>query len=191
MKRKIPNILSMLRAIVAPLFFVLIISGKPNLILLSFIVFTFGAITDFFDGYLARKLKVTSEWGAFFDPLADKFLTTAAFIAFVFLKFIPLWMVVIIIIRDIGTTLFRVFKIGNRNLKTSSTAKMKTTLQMVFIFFVITLYTLTQYTGQSISSFLMSVLHSPIVYLAMLVITGMTVWSMVEYIFTMFRSEID
>ncbi len=189
MRRKIPNILSIFRAVLAPLFFVWLVSGKPKFIVLSLIAFTIGAVSDFFDGYIARKLKVTSEWGAFFDPLADKLLTTAAFIAFAVLKFAPWWMVTIIFLRDIGTTVLRVFKVGDKSLKTSSTAKMKTTIQMIFIFFILIAYSASQYLDSSISLRINDLLHSSAVYFSMLLITILTVWSMLEYLFVMFKSE--
>ncbi len=187
MRRKIPNILSLSRVVISPIFYVLFLSGNLDLIGWSLVLFTVGAITDYFDGWLARKMKVTSAWGKFFDPLADKFLTSSAFLAFVALGIIPLWMVLIVIIRDFGTTFLRIFNFSHKELKTSRTAKLKTTLQMVFIFFVLFVY----FIGKSeIGSAHAAnwILSSPYIYLSMLGLTALTVWSLIEYIWVMFQS---
>lgn len=186
MRRKIPNILSSLRVAISPVFYVLFLSGIPNLIAWSFVLYTIGAITDYFDGWFARKMKAMTAWGKFFDPLADKFLTSAAFLAFASMGFIPYWMVIIIIIRDFGTTFLRLFKFSSKELVTSKTAKAKTLFQMIFIFSVILLYLLAQFTGYSTQAFINGILYSSIVYISMLIITALTVWSLIEYIYFMF-----
>ena len=67
----LPNIVSMIRILLTPLF-VYLFWQQGHLFLLSILVFTIAALTDWFDGYLARMLGHTSAWGAFLDPLADK-----------------------------------------------------------------------------------------------------------------------
>lgn len=191
MKRKIPNILSLSRVLISPVFYIFFVSGKPNLIHWSLVLFTIGAITDYFDGWFARRMKAMTAWGKFFDPLADKFLTTSAFLAFVSLEIIPLWMVVIIILRDFGTTFLRIFQVAERELQTSRTAKFKTMLQMVFIFAIIIIYSIMQTADTSLRGSLEWFLYSPFVYITMLSITLLTVWSLVEYLLYMFRFTAD
>ncbi len=74
-KRHIPNILCYLRIIVVPFFLFCLLN---NFEILCFILFLLGSLTDFFDGYLARKWKVESKLGALLDPLADKIFSNSA-----------------------------------------------------------------------------------------------------------------
>jgi len=107
--------------------------------LLSFFIFIVASITDWADGYFARKFNVVSEFGIFFDPLADKFLVLSAFISFLYIDLLThsiyLWMVSIIAFRDISITILRIvisFK-GKCVLITSKIAKLKTAFQIVTI----------------------------------------------------------
>ena len=188
---KIPNILTFFRALAAPFFFVLFLSNNRDLILLAAIIFVLAAITDFFDGYLARKMNVTSEWGAFADPLADKFLTTSVFIAFVIIKIVPLWMVVIILLRDFSTTFLRLVKISNRKIRTSLTAKFKTTLQMIFIFVILILYISGLYFSDGIAIKLQNLIFSNYVYYSMLLITIISLVSLIEYVYQLLIPKTD
>ncbi len=191
MINKIPNILTFFRALAAPFFFVLFLSNNRDLILLAAIIFVLAAITDFFDGYLARKMNVTSEWGAFADPLADKFLTTSVFIAFVIIKIVPLWMVAIILLRDFSTTFLRLVKISNRKIRTSLTAKFKTSLQMIFIFVILFLYISGLFLKGSIAITLRNIIFSDYVYYSMLLITIISLVSLIEYVYQLLIPKTD
>src|SRR5690625_8013345 len=96
-------------------------------------VFTIAALTDAFDGYLARKHKVESKLGGFLDPLADKFLTIAGFICLPFLDptQFPWWAIILIVLRDIIVTALRLFA-SSKNLfmETRSPATLKTPIQI-------------------------------------------------------------
>ena len=85
MKKNLPNLLTLFRIFLVPLFFIILISGNPYSYLLSFIIFSIASITDFFDGKLARKYDAVSEFGLFMDPLADKALALSAFFGFLYL----------------------------------------------------------------------------------------------------------
>lgn len=186
MIKKIPNILTTFRAIAAPLFFILFIYDTREFVLLSTIVFVVASFTDFFDGYLARRMNATTEWGAFVDPLADKFLTTSAFIAFVIIKLVPLWMVVIILLRDFATTFLRLVKVSNKKIKTSKIAKFKTTLQMIFIFILLLLYTVYINSTGNTSIVLKNIIYSEYTYYSMLIITFIAIISLIEYFYQLF-----
>ena len=77
-----PTQLTVLRILLAPVFFVLFAVIDPTPYLWAALVFVVAALSDWYDGYFARLWKLTTPLGAFLDPLADKFLTSAAFIAF-------------------------------------------------------------------------------------------------------------
>ena len=79
----LPNQLTILRIILTPIFLYLFLSEDPLLIQISIGVFIVAALTDWYDGWLARKFNYITDWGKFWDPLADKILTSAAFLGFV------------------------------------------------------------------------------------------------------------
>ena len=105
----LPNQLTILRIILTPVFLYLFLSSDPLLIQISLAVFFIAALTDWYDGWLARKYNYISDWGKFWDPLADKILTSTAFLGFVFVGLLPLWMVLLIIVRDLVVTLLRAY----------------------------------------------------------------------------------
>ena len=135
MKMTIPNVLTLSRIFLTPVFYFLIVQPDSNLKIAASIVFLVASITDWYDGYIARRFNMTSRWGQFMDPLADKLLVSTALAVFAYLNYIYWWMVLIVIIRDFTITFLRSFAeyIG-RPIITSSLAKWKTAFQMTFVF---------------------------------------------------------
>ena len=142
-----PNQLTLLRIFLTPVFvFFLLMEGVRNTQLAT-ILFLFASITDWYDGYVARKYGYVSKWGKFLDPLADKILTSSAFIAFVILQYIQLWMVLVIIARDVIITALRSSaQLAAQPMQTSNLAKWKTASQMALII-VILLYINLEHLG--------------------------------------------
>ena len=120
--------LTVLRVILIPVFIWMIIQPDFYLRFVGLIVFGIASATDWLDGYLARRWKVTSEFGKFLDPLADKFLVISALFALLYLEDqIEVWMVLVIITRDILITVMRWLAIRRgKSLKTSRLGKAKT-----------------------------------------------------------------
>jgi CDP-diacylglycerol--glycerol-3-phosphate 3-phosphatidyltransferase len=182
----LPNQLTILRIILTPVFLVLFLSGNPLLKQISLGVFIIAALTDWYDGWLARKFNYITSWGRFWDPLADKILTSAAFLGFAFLNILPLWMVVIILIRDFTITTLRAYADYRKSsFPTSNYAKWKTFLQMSFLYYLLIIYvgqnTVELYKGnEKIFSIL---LHDQFIYFIMLFITAITFHSGVTYIY--------
>jgi len=146
-------------------------------------VFIIAAITDYLDGWLARKYGQSSAWGTLIDPLADKVLTTAAFIAFALLGLVEWWMVFLVVVRDAATTVFRSYadSIG-KPLITSWSAKVKTFVQMTFIIIVLVFLSVLQLPLPSWLHLLASwILLQPVLYITMLIVTVITVWTGIEY----------
>ena len=138
--RHIPNILSALRILMVPAFLYFYWQDDISLIMLGFAIFLLATITDFFDGYIARKYSYQSALGAFLDPLADKFLTFSAIISLPFInkELFPWWAICIILFRDIFITLLRLWaKYKNTTMKTRVTGKIKTVVQFVFLYLVL------------------------------------------------------
>ncbi|MEO8233377.1 MAG: CDP-diacylglycerol--glycerol-3-phosphate 3-phosphatidyltransferase [Ignavibacteriota bacterium] len=181
----LPNQLTILRIVLTPIFLYLFLSKDPFLIQISLVVFFVAALTDWYDGWLARKFNYITDWGKFWDPLADKILTSTAFLGFVFVGLLEMWMVVLIIFRDLIVTLLRLYA-ENRgyNFVTSYYAKWKTVLQMIFLYYLLLLYgglnTIEIYSGNE--NLFSQLSNKNLIYVIMLVITIITVHSGVTYL---------
>ncbi|MCU7495147.1 MAG: CDP-diacylglycerol--glycerol-3-phosphate 3-phosphatidyltransferase [Ignavibacteria bacterium] len=183
----LPNQLTVLRIILTPVFLFLFISDEPLLKQLSLAVFIVAAVTDWYDGWLARKFNYITNWGKFMDPLADKILTSTAFFAFVFLGVLQLWMVVVIVFRDFMVTFLRLYAdTKGESMSTSYMAKWKTFIQMAFIYYLLAVDTLQTvgwiYRGNE--SVFRMLMNPELIYICMLVITILTIYTGVAYLFT-------
>ena len=129
-----PNLLTILRIILTPLFIILLFSAYSSARFWALVVFVIAAVTDAYDGHLARKYNQVTEEGKFLDPLADKILVLSAFISFAFMEIIDYWMVGLIIFRDLFVTGLR-FAMASKGLEmvTSGLAKLKTGFQITII----------------------------------------------------------
>ena len=146
----LPNKITVSRVVMIPIFVVLMVVnfGWGNVTLLGTtmpiehlvgaIVFIIASITDFFDGYLARKYNLVTNMGKFLDPLADKLLVTAAFIILVQWGVAPAWVIIVIVAREFAVTGLR--SIGaeqNVIIAASNLGKLKTWSQMVALAFLL------------------------------------------------------
>jgi CDP-diacylglycerol--glycerol-3-phosphate 3-phosphatidyltransferase/cardiolipin synthase len=141
MPLNIPNLLTWLRILLIPLFVGIFYFEKswvsePNQNLVATIIFTAAAITDWLDGYLARKLNQMSAFGAFLDPVADKLMVAAALIVLVELTRVQAIVALIIIGREITISALREWmaQIGQaKSVAVSLLGKVKTASQMLAI----------------------------------------------------------
>lgn len=182
----LPNQLTVLRMILTPIFFVLFLSGDVFLKQISLGIFLLAAVTDWYDGWLARKFNYITNWGRVWDPLADKILTSAAFVAFVVLGMLELWMVVIILLRDIVITGLRLYSdYKNMIFPTSIYAKWKTFFQMVFLYYLLFVYigSLTKEFYDGNEKIFSIMLNEKFIYFTMLIITLLTLHSGITYLF--------
>ena len=101
----LPNALSLTRIFLVPLMLVVMLTGNfPNREVWGLVIFLAAAMTDFLDGYLARRRSQVTTVGKLLDPVADKILISATFVALVELGVIPAWAVVIVIGREFAVT---------------------------------------------------------------------------------------
>ena len=135
----IPNKLTMIRVILIPFFIVFMLwDAVPYGEYIAAAVFILACITDFFDGYLARKYNETTTFGKFMDPLADKLLVCSALIAFVELGYLPAWIVIIIISREFIISGFRLIAADKGVVIAANYwGKFKTTFQMIMTILLI------------------------------------------------------
>jgi len=102
--RHVPNILSFSRLLATVLVFIFVLVNQPWAFLIATLLFFLASVTDFLDGYLARRLKITSSLGVFLDLTADKVLVSAILVALVQIGLVPAWIVFIIITREFLVT---------------------------------------------------------------------------------------
>ncbi len=136
MIHNLPNILTIFRIVITPLI-VWFLIGFDGLILhsVAFILFLIASLTDYFDGMIARKLQVVSEFGKFMDPLADKILVNSTFIALNIMDIMPVWITGVVILRDILVTLLRWGMLSSgQSMNTSQAGKIKTAFQYVSMY---------------------------------------------------------
>jgi len=132
------NLLTSLRIVLVPLYLWLFSRGTWPAGVTALVVFVTAALTDLYDGRLARRRKEITKLGKFMDPLADKFLIIGALAQFCFMGLVNFWLVGIIIVRDIWVTIMRIAAIMKGvELKTSGNAKLKTTIQLTVVITII------------------------------------------------------
>ena len=136
-----PNKLTILRVLLIPVFVVVFLNEQiPYNEIIAAAIFIIASLTDFFDGYLARKYNLITNFGKFLDPLADKLLVNIALICFLTIPDnpVPAWVVMIIISRDFIISGFRLVASDNGIVIAADYwGKVKTTVQMVMTILVI------------------------------------------------------
>ena len=100
----VPNQLTVARFGLTVVFLVALFSGLPYHDSVALLIFVIASLTDYFDGKIARRDNLITDFGKLMDPLADKILTGSAFIAFVGLDLMPAWMVIVIVARELAIT---------------------------------------------------------------------------------------
>ena len=198
----IPNLISLLRIFLMPLFLYLIFQPERSMKFAALIVFSIASLTDFFDGWSARKLKQESELGKFLDPLADKVLVISTLVAFLLIDYlIPLWMIIVIIGRDVLVTVMRYVAVKKgMSIRTSRFGKIKTAFQMISILVIIMIF-IVRGANMTIPEEIMKGHYMSLVpawsitvsnmhdkwliagpYWLMLVVTILTAWSGIRYL---------
>ncbi len=177
MKLNIPNVLTLLRIFAIPLFALAFLWDHHLSNLVAFLIFSLAAVTDWLDGYLARKWGQTSAFGAFLDPVADKLMVATALVLLVFRDAGEnMWLslaAAVIIGREITISALREWmaEVGQRaTIKVSIIGKYKTIAQMVAL--------------------LLMIYHQPLLFLPLYTIgewllyvaAALTLWSMAQYL---------
>lgn len=135
-----PNKLTIARMIIVPFVVIFLLTGwggEANRYI-SLTLFVVASVTDWFDGYLARKNNLVTNFGKFMDPLADKLLACSAMICMIDLKRLPAWFVIIIIAREFIISGFRLIAAENGIVIAANYwGKFKTASQMIMIILLI------------------------------------------------------
>ncbi|MFN4908468.1 MAG: CDP-diacylglycerol--glycerol-3-phosphate 3-phosphatidyltransferase [Bacteroidota bacterium] len=185
MKFTYANIVTLSRFFMAPIFLIFMLSDSQIGTIIALAIFVVAALTDWLDGFLARKYGEVTDHGVFLDPLADKVLTTSAFVALYMLNLMQMWMLVVIVLRDFGTTAMRsIADDRGMTMKTSRVAKVKTFLQMVVI--ILAIICLAFQRSEPVESLLgvyaLAFLASGGISVGLLLVTVLSIYSLIQYI---------
>ena len=168
-----PNKLTVARMILVPflvLFMLTDLGGEANRYI-ALAIFVVASVTDWFDGKLARKYNLVTNFGKFMDPLADKLLVCSAMICLVDLKLIPVWVVLIIIAREFIISGFRLVASDNGIVIAASYwGKFKTTFQMLMV--IVIIFNINLQLGW------LNIIGTILIYVALV----LTVVSLIDYI---------
>lgn len=129
----LPNALTILRLVLVPVF-VWLMFAHPTVFawrLAATVAFGIAILTDLFDGRLARRYGLVSDFGKIWDPIADKALTGAAFIGLSILGELPWWVTILILVREWGITWMRVRMLKYAVMAAAPGGKLKTVLQSI------------------------------------------------------------
>jgi CDP-diacylglycerol--glycerol-3-phosphate 3-phosphatidyltransferase len=182
----LPNQLTLLRIVLTPVFVVLLLSDSPLYLQLSLAVFIIAALTDWYDGWIARKMGYVSRWGKFLDPLADKILSSAALLSYVALGLVDAWMVWIVIFRDFLITGLRSYaEYKDEPIVTSRGAQAKTFGEFVVIYYILILYVARSIPSvyADFGSWIDALMQHEVLFGMMLLVTISTVGTGVAYLF--------
>lgn len=141
MKLNPPNILTISRIIITPIFLAVILTESiPHRFLIACVIFSIGSITDAVDGHLARKNNQITNFGKFLDPIADKVLTTSALLAFMSMGLCNIWIVMLVLTREFAIASVRMIAAaGGVVIPANIWGKIKTVSQMVFTIIIMLL----------------------------------------------------
>lgn len=134
------NIITVVRILLAPVFVVLLVldGGVDGPFrIAAAVLFIVAIATDSLDGHLARSRNLITDLGILLDPIADKVLTGAALVMLAVLAELPWWVVIVILVREWGITLFRFIMLRDRVIPASRGGKLKTVVQSVAISFAL------------------------------------------------------
>lgn len=142
---RLPNYITFLRLLLIPIFVMLLIEPTRTMVNVANIVFIFACCTDYVDGFIARRWGAVSDFGKLLDPIADKILVMAALIMLTAMRgdlygdpWVPGWMVVLVLAREIWITGIRAVAASKGNIiAAGNTGKLKSFLQMVSIVFLL------------------------------------------------------
>ena len=134
------NVITVVRILLAPLFIVLLViddGADGPLRVAAALLFIVAIATDGVDGMLARRRNLVTDLGILLDPIDDKLLTGAALVMLAVLAELPVWVVVVVLVREWGITLFRFLMLRERVIPASRGGKLKTVLQAVALSFAL------------------------------------------------------
>jgi CDP-diacylglycerol---glycerol-3-phosphate 3-phosphatidyltransferase len=185
-RRFIPNILTITRILMTPLFLYYLLNDGQHNKLFALVIFIVASLTDIFDGKYARKHGLVTKLGIFLDPLADKLLVLSAFVSFWMTGQVMLWMLILIAFRDALVTALRmVMEYKGITMITSKLGKWKTAVQITVIH-IILLYLLIQ--SYDMGHYITFMTEFRIIYFLSAITALITAYTGIHYFYYNFRT---
>ncbi len=173
----LPNTITLLRIGVVPFLFILLSDPGKSWSLIIAGLFVVASITDFFDGYIARKYQMITTMGKFLDPIADKIIVNSAMILLIPIGRIPAWIVAITIIRDLMVDVIRsIASSEGIYIQASRLGKQKTVAQIIAVTALIIHYPFLGFNAH--------VVGTVVLYVAFI----FTIYSGIDYLVKLFQS---
>ena len=182
----VANLLTISRIVLTPVIVALLFSESFIGVLSALLLFIVASFTDYLDGLVARSFEQPSRLGQFLDPLADKILVIGTFIGLGFLipHIVPWWGIALILGRDIFITGLRSWHESHqRSMKTFFVAKVKTSVQLVFLVGILVILAGSKSSGV-FQDFSNDALNSIFPLICMVLVTVFTVWTGLVYVFS-------
>ena len=185
-KMNLPNKLTMLRMVMVVVFvvFMCLPTKLEWARYVALAVFVLASITDFLDGYISRKNNLVTKFGKIMDPLADKMLVASGFILIATAGIIPVWMAVVIVLRDFFVTGLRNFGADkSKDLAASLSGKVKTVFQLLAVILALVgTYNFGDFVTQSLVMTPLELLINVGMTVSVAAAVLATVWSLIDYI---------
>ncbi|TSK05898.1 MAG: CDP-diacylglycerol--glycerol-3-phosphate 3-phosphatidyltransferase [Geobacter sp.] len=182
----LPNILTMVRIAAIPLLCVLLLSPERETGFWAAALFAAASVTDWLDGYLARKMQIVTVFGKFLDPIADKLIVMAALIMILPFDRVPAWMVLVILGREMIITGLRgIASTEGIVIAASNLGKFKTIFQLVAIIGLLLHYDYHWFFGIDHPLLVVNMHNVGMFYLW--IATVITIWSGVDYLYKFVR----
>jgi CDP-diacylglycerol--glycerol-3-phosphate 3-phosphatidyltransferase len=182
----IPNILTLMRIAAIPILAVILLSPSREAGFWAAAIFALASITDWLDGYLARRMGIVTVFGKFLDPIADKLIVMAALIMILPFGRVPAWMVLLILGREIIITGLRgIASSEGIVIAASDLGKFKTIFQLVAIIGLLLHYDYRWFFGIEHQYLVVNMHNVGMFYLW--IATVITVWSGVDYLWRFMR----
>ena len=181
----LPDKLTVSRVILTFFFMFFLFSGgvgSKTLALLTFIVASF---TDFLDGFIARGRNISTDFGRLMDPIADKILVLAAFLAFVEMKLVPAWMAVVIVLREITVTGLRVLALTEKRIIAADLAGKQKMVSQVVTIVAVLVFIIFREAGIKVFRFWTQSterVYKDTIFVFMLITVILTVISVISYL---------
>ena len=181
----LPNKLTISRIFLTFIFMFFLFSEGATMKFLAIIIFLMATATDYYDGKIARERGEITDFGRFMDPVADKFLTIAAFLAFVEMGLVPAWMVILIISRELIITGLRLFATTKGKVLSAEAAGKYKTVSQVTAIFVILIFIFLRQAGMKVFEIWSTPLEywfRQLIFILMIITVSLTLISGLSYL---------
>jgi CDP-diacylglycerol--glycerol-3-phosphate 3-phosphatidyltransferase len=174
----LPNKLTISRIILAAIFILFLFIRGAGAKFVALAVFLIASLTDYYDGLIARRCNMITDFGKLMDPIADKILVLGGFLAFVEMKIIPAWMVMVIIARELFITGIRISALSKKKVLSAEMAGKHKTISQIVAVLSILVFLIIRDSG---FTFRYIDYYKSTIYALMLITVAMTLASGISY----------